>query len=304
VRPAGVPALRSTLGKSREHMQLTFRGVRGSIPSPGAGTARYGGNTSCLEIRTADGSVLVLDAGTGIRALGEALTREGEPSVFVDVLITHAHWDHVQGLPFFAPLYRRGSTIRIWGAGGATEAVHRVVRDQMSPSTFPVSFASLPSRVRLEELSGARELGGVRVEHLPASHQGGAVGYRLTAGNGRGGALVYLPDNEISAPQAHGLDSGWRDWFGRFIGGADLLVHDAMYTEAEYPAHIGWGHSHMTEVVRAARDAGVRRLALFHHHPSRMDDALERSLEQCRRDAGPTGGMEVFLAAEGATLTL
>ncbi len=288
-------------------MEVTIWGARGSIPSPGPDTVRYGGNTPCLEVRADGDAVVVLDAGTGIRALGDVLDR-AQGRVRADILITHAHWDHVQGLPFFAPLYRSGNLVRVWASRGGSATVHRVVREQMNAGSFPVPFASLPADVRLETLPGeAVEIGGLSVQHFSVSHPGGAVGYRLVAGNGRGAALVYIPDNELSAPEAHGLDADWRVRLMKFVGGADLLVHDAMYTQEEYATHVRWGHSYVTEVVRLAQEAEVRRVALFHHHPSRSDAALELLLEQCRRDAGlvgVSGGPHVFMAAEGTTLTV
>jgi phosphoribosyl 1,2-cyclic phosphodiesterase len=283
-------------------MEVTIWGARGSIPSPGPHTVRYGGNTPCLEVRGSDGTLLVLDAGTGIRALGDTLALRGQP-VTAEVIITHAHWDHVQGLPFFAPLYTRGNRVRIRGAGGAAEAVQRVVRGQMAHETFPIAFESLPADVAIGALPPVAEVGGLRVEYLEASHQGGAVGFRVREGNASGPALVYFPDSELGAPEAHGLGAGWHDRLREFVGGAALLVHDAMYTEAEYASHAGWGHSHMREVVRMAEDVGVRTLALFHHHPGRTDDALDGCLARSRSEATPNGALEVVMATEGATLT-
>lgn len=283
-------------------MRVTIWGARGSIPSPGPATVRYGGNTPCLSVRGDGGGLLVLDAGTGIRALGTALEREGSAAT-VNVLITHAHWDHVQGLPFFAPLYRDGSTVHVLGAGGAADAVRQAIRGQMSEGTFPVRFESLQARVELGEVRSGAEVGAFMVDHMAASHQGGAVGFRVREGNGSGAALVYFPDSELGAPEAHGFDRRWRDQLMEFISGAALLVHDAMYTEAEYTSYAGWGHSHMEEVVRAAGEAGVRTLALFHHHPDRSDDALDACLEHCRRDVS-SGDVQVLMAAEGDTLTV
>lgn len=284
-------------------MQVTIWGARGSIPSPGHHTVRHGGNTPCLAVTDDEGGLLILDGGTGIRALGTSLQRT-ESARRVDVLITHAHWDHVQGLPFFAPLYHTGNEVRIFGAGQAANGVRRAIRGQMDQGTFPVRFEDLTARITLGDVPAQADVGGFTVEHMPASHQDGAVGFRVRARNGSGAALVYLPDNELGAPQAHGLDGGWRARLMSFIEGAALLVHDAMYTEAEYASYVGWGHSHMLEVVRVAEEAGVRTLALFHHHPDRSDDALDECLEQCRRRATPGGGLQVRMAAEGDSLTV
>ncbi len=280
-------------------LELRFWGTRGSIPSPGPATVRYGGNTPCLEVRDEGGNLAILDAGTGIRALGNALLATGAP-VSADVYVTHAHWDHIQGLPFFAPLFGPGHSIRIWTGPGLEERVERALRAQMSPEVFPVPLEGTPAEVEFRALGGGETAGAIRVSTHPARHPGGALGYRLACGNGRGGVLVYLPDNELDPAAPHPAPADWRPRLVSFLRDAEVLVHDAMYTAEEAAVHRGWGHSSAQAAVELALEAGVRRLVLFHHHPERSDADVDVLLDDCRERAARAGGtLEVLAAAEG-----
>ena len=286
-------------------LTLTFWGTRGSIPTPGPTTVRYGGNTSCVELRTDDGWLVILDAGTGIRELGRSLLErhDGAP-IEGDIFLTHAHWDHIQGIPFFAPLFRKGNRFTIWGSRSLQTSIDRVVRDQMSPVVFPVSFQQLEARIEFRELSEERHAGhGYEVSAMAVRHPGGALGYRFSSGNAEGGALVYVSDNELS-PDARYEDSpGWRERLVEFVRGASVLVHDTMYTAGEYGSYVGWGHSTHDQAVELALDARVQRLVLFHHRPERSDEEVDRCLARCRdMVAGRGGSLDVVAAAEGMTL--
>jgi len=287
-------------------LRATFWGTRGSIPTPGPHTVRYGGNTPCLEVRTTNGHLIILDAGTGIRALGRALVEaaEGAP-IEADLFLTHAHWDHIQGIPFFAPLFGRGNRLRIWGSASLERSVDQVVRDQMSPVVFPVSFEALAATIDFHSIAeGTPTQGqGYEVQAFALQHPGGALGYRFEDGAGDGRALVYVPDNELAPHPRYGSVPQWRAQMTAFVRGASVLIHDAMYTSEEYVACAGWGHSTHPEAVALALAAEVRTLVLFHHDPQRTDDALDRTVAECRelvRRAGAS--LEVVAAAEGLTV--
>jgi phosphoribosyl 1,2-cyclic phosphodiesterase len=286
-------------------LTLRFWGTRGSIPSPGLATARYGGNTPCVELRTADGRLVILDAGTGIRELGRVLMQRANGNgVEGDIFLTHAHWDHIQGIPFFAPLFHRGNHFTIWGSRSLQTSIDRVVRDQMSPVVFPVSFEELQARIDFQELSEERRAGsGYEVAAMAVRHPGGALGYRFTESNEGGGGLVYVSDNELNAAARYDSPREWRSKFVEFVRGAAVLVHDTMYRADEYSNFVGWGHSTYEDAVELALEASVDRLVLFHHHPERTDDEVDQCVANCRALVKARGArLDIIAAAEGMTL--
>ncbi len=288
-------------------MQLRFWGTRGSIPTPGPHTVRYGGNTPCLEVRTASGSLVILDAGTGLRELGRTLIAAANGNaIAAEIYLTHTHWDHIQGLPFFAPIYQEGNHFTIWGVPTPGADVEQVVRDQMSSGVFPLTFDELSATVEIRELRAASRLGdGYALTSFGVRHPGGAVGYRLAEPGRNDGSFVYISDNELGDGGDYGTRAGWRDLLVDFVRGAAVLVHDSTYTAEEYQRHRGWGHSTYDDAVQLALDAGVKTLVLFHHNPERTDDDVDRCVMQCRAAVAARGQeLSVIAAAEGLSLTV
>lgn len=286
-------------------LTLRFWGTRGSIPTPGGATVRYGGNTPCVEVRTASGALVILDAGTGIRPLGKCLVEQAQGArITGDIFLSHAHWDHIQGLPFFAPIFRPGNHFRIWSAASDAEHVARAVREQMSATVFPVTFDKLGATVEFRALAGGHADADYAVDVYSVRHPGGALAYRMRTGNARRAGLVYISDNELGDAGAYDSPADWRARLVAFARGAAILVHDAMYTREEYEQHRGWGHSHYHDVVQLALDAGVGRLVLYHHNPERSDAEIDERVAECRALVARRGvSLEVLAAAEGLTLT-
>ncbi len=288
-------------------LHLQFWGTRGSIPSPGPQTVRFGGNTPCVELRTADGWLIILDAGTGLRELGRSLmARAGGTPIIGDIFLTHAHWDHIQGIPFFAPIFQRGNHFTIWGAKTLETSIDRVVRDQMSPVVFPVTFEELEARIDFSEIGqDTQRRHGYEVSAFPVQHPGGALGYRFTDTQPGARAVVYISDNELGTGGHYDMPDAWQHGLVEFIRGARVLVHDATYTTPEYEQYRGWGHSTYGEAVALALEAGVEQLVLFHHKPERSDDELELRVAESRALVDQRGGrLDVVAAAEGMTLTV
>lgn len=289
-------------------LRVQFWGTRGSVPSPGPNTVRYGGNTPCVEVRTANGWLVILDAGTGIRELGRSLIeRSNGAPVAGDIYLTHAHWDHIQGIPFFAPIFQKGNHFTISGSKSLETSIDRVVRDQMSPVVFPVTFEQLDATIDFRELAeNERYVGnGYEVTAMEVRHPGGALAYRFTEPRTKPAALVYVSDNELGPAIQYQTPSGWRERFTEFVRDAKVLVHDTTYTTAEYDFHRGWGHSTFREVTELALQTGVETLVLFHHEPRRTDDELDQRVAECRALVTERGGaLQVMAAAEGLTLTV
>lgn len=272
---------------------MRFWGVRGSVPAPGPHTRRYGGNTPCLEVRCGS-ALLVFDLGTGVRALGEALARGGAP-VEATVFVSHYHHDHLQGLPFFTPLFDPRNRFTVYGAPRDGQDVRALLAGQMRQPYFPVTADEVfRSRVTYRDVRPGRavRVGEARVRALELNHPGGSLGYRVDFG---GRALVYATDVE------HGSAADAR--LADFARGADVLVYDAMYSDDEYrgvgggPSRVGWGHSTWQAAVAMASAAGVGRLVLFHHDPARSDAEVDRFVRLARRHRP-----EAIAAAEALVL--
>ncbi len=288
-------------------MQVTFWGTRGSIAKAGPTTVRYGGNTSCVSVRTDAGTLIVLDSGTGIHELGQELVRSGD-RVDGHLLIGHTHWDHIQGLPFFAPLFVPGNVWHVYGPRGLDTSIDKTLASQMQYTFFPVQLLDFGATIEYHDLvEGQLEIDDVTVTTRYLHHPALTLGYRLVAD---GATLVYSTDHEPSvdgAPGPEGLEEETRDEAQHiaFLRGADLVIHDAQYLAAEYPEKVGWGHSTVEYAVDVAQAADVRRLALFHHDPTRTDDDVDdlvMTVLTRARAQGYTG--EVFAAAEGTSITL
>jgi phosphoribosyl 1,2-cyclic phosphodiesterase len=296
--------------------RLTFWGVRGSIPTPGATTLHYGGNTTCVEVRT-DGQIIILDAGTGLRLLGQQLVAEfKEQPLELTLLLSHTHWDHIQGLPFFIPVYKPNSHLHILGYEGARHGLEAVLVGQMENPFFPIALHEVPANVRIEELKDLSfNVGPVRVESCFASHPGICVGYRLFTANG---SIAFFPDNETYSeasvtPKPSGepdtdaqtLARNRKQRLIKFLEDVDVLIMDSQYDGEEYQHHVGWGHGCVKEVVALAIEARVKRLFLFHHDPNH-DDAKVRQMEAQARQlvAASKSKLEVEAAREGMTFEL
>jgi CheY-like chemotaxis protein/phosphoribosyl 1,2-cyclic phosphodiesterase len=290
---------------------VRFWGTRGSLAKPGPTTLRYGGNTSCVEVRTEDGTLFVLDCGTGVHNLGLMLAREYP--VKGHLMITHTHWDHIQGLPFFGPLFVPGNEWDIYAPQGPGQRLEETLAGQMQYTYFPVTLAALGATIRYHDLIEQRlDIGSVRVSTHYLNHPALTLAYRIEAG---GVTVVYVTDHEPhaqhqalasdsvpGAPPIHREDQRHVEFFA----GADLLIHDSQYTAAEYPQKVGWGHSTVEYVVDMALAGRVKRTALFHHDPLRSDDALDELVQRCRERAAAGGGqsMDLFAAAEGMAIEL
>jgi phosphoribosyl 1,2-cyclic phosphodiesterase/DNA-binding response OmpR family regulator len=291
-------------------MHIRFWGTRGSLPKPGPTTLRYGGNTSCVQVMTPGGTCLVFDCGTGAQALGQALMASGQKPVRGHLFIGHTHWDHIQGLPFFGPLFVPGNEWDIYAPKGMGTELKQTLAGQMQYTYFPVPLEALGATLRYHELlEQTLPVGDALITSRYLNHPALTLGYRVEVG---GASFAYLTDHEPHGrTQACGRthSEAWHHpqdaRHAEFIRGVDLLVHDAQYTAAEYPNRIGWGHSTVEYLVDMACDAGVKRLALYHHDPMRTDEQVDRLVEAARERAARLGAsLEIFAAAEGQGLEL
>ena len=283
---------------------LTFWGTRGSIPTPGPQTARYGGNTACISITGPERKLVVLDAGSGLRALGHELMLQRSGPLAADLLLSHTHWDHIQGLPFFKPLSERGNSFCIYGAAQEGVGLEEILRRQMDPMVFPVPLAALAASIRVTEIGeGEFSVPGFKVRAFRLRHPGTTLGFRLApAGGGR--EIAYLTDNELGRGGTYPVSPDWHARLVEFLEGTDTLIHDAMYSDQIIQARAGWGHSTPGQAVDLAAKAKCRRLVLFHHEPEHDDDAIDRLLEHTRQYAARVApDLRVDAAADGMRLT-
>jgi phosphoribosyl 1,2-cyclic phosphodiesterase len=280
-------------------MRLKIWGCRGSVPTPGAATIRYGGNTSCIELTADDDTALVLDAGSGIRQLGVDLLERGIHRIHL--LLTHLHLDHFEGLRFFTPLWDARVKLDIWGPRSPVFTLHDRIARSFSPPLFPLELQAAPADVTFHDVPHGRwTIGGTTLEAALVVHRGPTVGYRIES---VGATIAYLPDHEPAL--AGGIDERPLDWLSgsAIAAGADVLVHDAQYFEHEYEERIGWGHSSVADTVAYSRAVGAQQLVLFHHEPEHSDDDLDR-LEAQARSLAENGGAPPTLAREGMVLEL
>jgi phosphoribosyl 1,2-cyclic phosphodiesterase len=278
-------------------LKITLWGTRGSLPSPGPETTRYGGNTSCVQVEGADGTLLVLDAGTGIRRLGMALPRSIRR---VDILLTHLHMDHIQGLGFFRPIRTPGVQVHVWGPASTTKDLSSRLSRYLSPPLFPVVLRELESTLHLHEVPcGDFQIGEFTISASLVCHPDPTVGFRISSAQA---SMAYLPDHE-PAMGVHKFPLS-RDWTSGFdlANGVDLLIHDGQYNDEEYRDRIGWGHSSMRDTLRFASLSEVKQLVPFHHDPSHTDDELDRLLDGMVREMSPP--MVVSPGKEGATFEI
>jgi phosphoribosyl 1,2-cyclic phosphodiesterase len=278
-------------------MNVHLWGTRGSLASPGPDTVRYGGNTACIQVTGQDGTVLLLDGGTGIRRAGQSL---GSDPRRVDVLLTHLHMDHIQGLGFFSPLRLPGWVVHLYGPGSTTQGLRARLTRYLSPPTFPVLLRELACDLHLHEVAcGDFDIGPFHISSDLICHPNHAVGFRIREGDR---VLAYLPDHEPALGVPHfPLAAEWTSGY-RLAAGADLLIHDAQYSSTEYPDRIGFGHSSIQQSIQFAALAGVKTLVPFHHDPAHSDEDLDRLMAQAITAARPS--FKVTPALEGAVFEL
>jgi phosphoribosyl 1,2-cyclic phosphodiesterase len=283
-------------------LSVTFWGVRGSIPTPGDATRRYGGNTSCVEI-WADDTLIVCDAGSGIRPLGEDLKQRGAGPWEIHLFLTHAHWDHIQGFPFFAPAYHAETKIHVYGNEQDQDRNYQLLSGQMQGDYFPVPFLSLKASVCPAYLNGGKgRVGGVDVEVFPLNHPGECYGMIFQY---KGRKVVYATDHQLPWDGSEQTPRVVARAFLDAARGADLLIADAQFSDAEYLAHPDWGHSSALTVTDWAVQSGVSQLALFHHDPSHSDEAMDELVDLCRdRVDSQASDLVVMAAEEGRTVRL
>lgn len=286
---------------------VRFWGTRGSIPTPGNLTKRYGGNTSCVEIRF-DDTLFICDAGSGIRELGIDLLRRSKTPVSAHLLISHTHWDHLQGFPFFAPVYSPATQLRVYDRAPGDERFFRLLSGQMSTEYFPIRFSDLRAKVTSDHLNnGDVMIEGIRIRFIEQAHPGGSLGFSF---ENRGKKIIYATDNEVDKFLVRDDDARKTGGLRRidpaqveFIRDADLLIADGQYSEAEYLTHVGWGHPSVITLVDYAVQAGVRLLCITHHDPGRSDTAVDELIQSCRdRAAQHKSELKIFPAREGVEL--
>lgn len=290
------------MNRNRGQFELRFWGVRGTVPSPGSRTVRYGGNTVCVEVLADGHETLILDAGTGIRLLGQEM--KSKELNEASLLLTHCHSDHVIGLPHFLPLFDSDFRLSIWGGERDPRATFDLVRTILSPPLFP-SLPAIVDRISVEQTpDGSFQIGDqIKVRKLFANHPGGAFIYRIESHTGA--AFAFAPDNELCYRANDAVTEEWRSELIKGLSNTPILIHDAMWLESELTSRRGWGHSSPLEATKFAVECGAEILVLIHHHPDRSDEEIDRIVEECNGYAASIGSaLNVVAAWEGLTLNI
>jgi phosphoribosyl 1,2-cyclic phosphodiesterase len=273
-------------------------GARGSIPVSGREYVKYGGATTCIEIRTKNNEIIIIDAGTGIRKLGNKLLKENRQDY--SIIFTHAHWDHLLGFPFFQPIYIDGAKIRMYGYPFAQKSVRELIKISMTPPYFPVKYEDIKAEISYHEAyKESFKVGSLTVIPISLSHPNGGLGYKFIEDSK---CFVFLTDNELTFKHPGGLD--YKDYVD-FSSSAGLLMHDSEYTEEDYKIKKGWGHTVYKDALKLALEAGVKKFGLFHHNQDRTDEALDKIVQDCKRIIKDNKkSLECFAVYEGMEIKL
>lgn len=284
-------------------LTLSYWGTRGTLPVPGQGSLKYGGNTSCVSIQVDDEPLIIFDAGTGIKKLSDHLIATGVKRLTAKIFISHPHWDHINAFPFFGALFTVGNEIEVLGPAHSGTSMRSVISSQMDDIYFPVTIREFGARVFFRDLhEESLAVGKIQVDTLLLNHPGNCLGYRATYNGKR---ICYITDNEIFPPGSPNHDPDFEKRLVNFIHGTDILIADATYLDEEYPKKTGWGHSCISEVVRIAHMAQVKSLHLFHHDPDQNDTTIDHKLEQAKRKLEQLGSpVECVCPAEGSQFVL
>ena len=264
-----------------DRIVMDFWGVRGTLPVPGAASVRYGGNTSCVSLEFPSGQFFIFDAGSGIKCLGDRLRAAGRKRITAKIFISHPHYDHINALPFFSPLYDQGNDFEIIGAAHAEKGMKALISAQMDDVYFPITIREFGAHVYFTDLTeGEFDIGGIKVSSLLLSHPGNCLGYRVDY---QGRSICYITDNEMFPDWTPYHNARYFEQLSGFVAGADVLITDATYTDEEYRSKVTWGHSCVSEVARLAADAQAKTLYLYHHDPGQSDEDIDAKLETERR---------------------
>ena len=286
-----------------EKVVVSYWGVHGTLPVPGPKTNRYGGNTPCVTLEVGGEPLFVFDCGSGIKSLSDSLMSRKAQALSARIFISHPHWDHINTIPFFAPLYVRGNQVEIYGPYQGDLTIERVVSAQMESVYFPVTTREFGARVVFRDLrEESLTFGPVRIDTMLLSHPGYCLGYRITS---HGRRICYITDNEIYLHGDARRDEKYLERLTQFVGGADLLITDTTYRDHEYPSKIDWGHSCVSQVAELAARAEVKKLHLFHHDPDQADADIDAKLREARAALDERGGQVACEApAEGSDVVL
>lgn len=285
------------------HMVVTYWGVHGTLPVPGPRTLRRGGNTSCVSIEVGGEPLYIFDCGSGIKQLSDQIMASGAQRFSAKIFISHTHWDHINTVPFFAPLYIRGNQVEVYGPYQGDLTIARAIAAQMEGVYFPVTIREFGAHLVFRDLrEETLDFGAVKIETLLLKHPGSCLGYKVTC---HGRTACYITDNELYLPTDPRRDQRYLERLTEFVRGTDVLITDTTYRDHEYPSKVDWGHSCVSEVADLAVRAEVKRLHLFHHDPDQSDDDIDRKLDETRAHISRLGGrVECDAPAEKSKLVL